>query len=308
MSTHSDNENKEKHIVNTTIAGKEQQVELTPGLKEHILNQPRGVKREFADGVVDPRQDTPKEDLHTESLLDYRYMTKEERRAYRKAEHDRYTEGMNRRQRIGYFFSCHEWHIIITAMVVISVAILSFAVYRQTRPIAISYGIVNSTDPYATDNSVFDDYKAFYGIDSSEKLREVTDLSYDLSTWEEDYNENVAEYSSFPLLCDENLYDVLITDRTGLDCCSYINLIYPLDTLGDDLTALFDGELSDKVVTAKDSADYVSAYAIDISGTDFAERLDTGYDEVYLCFPGNSDENQETARKLLNFIFDLGLY
>lgn len=304
----SDNRDETNKIVSTTIAGSEKQVELTPELKEHILSQPRGVKREFADDVADPRHDNPKEDLHTEGLLDYRYMSRKERRAYRRAELDRYTEGMNRRQRIGYFFTCHQWKILMSLMVIVSVSIISYAVYRQTRPVAISYGIINSTDPYSTDDSVFDDYKAYYGIDKTEKLRAVTNLYYDLSTWEEDYNENAAEYSSFPLLCGENMYDILITDRTGLECCSYINLIYPLDTLGSGLTELFEGELADYVITAKDSADHISAYAVDISGTEFAERLNIGYDDVYLCFPGNSDENQENVRKLLNYIFELGLY
>ena len=35
--------------------------------------------------------------------------------------------------------------------------------------------------------------------------------------------------------------------------------------------------------------------------------MNLGYNDVYLSFPGNSEENVDHIIKLLNYIFDLGI-
>ena len=52
---------------------------------DDILIQPRGVKREVADGFSDPRSAAPKADLATENSLELHAMTRSERRRYRAA-------------------------------------------------------------------------------------------------------------------------------------------------------------------------------------------------------------------------------
>ena len=39
----------------------------------------------------------------------------------------------------------------------------------------------------------------------------------------------------------------------------------------------------------------------------FAKKLNPGYDDVYICFPGVSEDNQKRVKQICNFIFDLGL-
>lgn len=279
---------------------------LSPEQKADILsNQPRGIKRMVAEDFADPRKDKVKEDLKTENSLELQAMSRSERRAYRKADKAKLTEGMTKRQRVRYFVDCYKWGFLVTLMVIVSLSWISFAIYKQTRPVAVAYGIVNSTDPYSTDSSIFSDYKSFYGIAADEKIEVVSDLSYDLDTFEQDYNENAAEYSSFPMLCDENHYDVLFSNKKGVECCSYINLIFTVDVMNDELQNLIYGKLADRVLVTADSAGKNGDFAVDISGTDFAESLNLGYDDVYMCFPGDSEENQDTALKLLNYIFGL---
>ena len=53
---------------------------------DDILIQPRGVKREVADGFSDPRSAAPKADLATENSLELHAMTRSERRRYRRAQ------------------------------------------------------------------------------------------------------------------------------------------------------------------------------------------------------------------------------
>lgn len=212
---------------------------------------------------------------------------------------------MTRSQRFHYFIDCNKWKIIGILMIVVSLAWISLAVYSNTRPTVFAYAVVNSPDPWSVDTSVIDDYKSYYNYKDSDKIKYMQNLHYDPTTFDADYDANGTEYSSFPLLCEDNVYDVLISDKAGVECCSWINLIHPLDTYDGTLKTLFEGELKDRVVTAQDSANHTSAYAINISGTDFANRMNLGYNDVYLSFPGNSEENVDHIIKLLNYILIL---
>ncbi len=274
---------------------------------DDILIQPRGVKREVADGFSDPRSAAPKADLATENSLELHAMTRSERRRYRRAQKKAETADMTRSQRFHYFIDCNKWKIIGILMIVVSLVWISLAVYSNTRPTVFAYAVVNSPDPWSVDTSVIDDYKSYYNYKDSDKIKYMQNLHYDPTTFDADYDANGTEYSSFPLLCEDNVYDVLISDKAGVECCSWINLIHPLDTYDGTLKTLFEGELKDRVVTAQDSANHTSSYAIDISGTDFANRMNLGYNDVYLSFPGNSEENVDHIIKLLNYIFDLGI-
>ena len=287
---------------------KQEQLETCSSKEADILVQPRGIKREVASDFADPRKAAPKADLNTENSLELHSMSRQERHRYNKEHKVSVTSDMTRSQRIKYFFNCNKWKLLVVAMIVVSITWISFAVYQSKKPTALAYAVVNSPDPWSVDTSVIDDYKTYYNYKSSARVRYMQNLEYNKATFESNYNSNADEYSAFPLLCEENAYDVIISDKAGVECCSYINLIYPLDTYTDTLQQLFEDQLKDKVVTAQDSANHTSTYAIDISGTDFAKRMNLGYDDVYLSFPGNSDGNIERITKLLNYIFDLGLY
>jgi hypothetical protein len=42
---------------------------------------------------------------------------------------------------------------------------------------------------------------------------------------------------------------------------------------------------------------------IDISDTEFAKSLNLGYDDVYIGFPGDQQDNHERVADLLNYLF-----
>lgn len=48
-------------------------------------------------------------------------------------------------------------------------------------------------------------------------------------------------------------------------------------------------------------------YAIDISDTQFAKNLDTGYADVYVAFPGVIDRNYTNSLRLLNYVLGIDL-
>lgn len=275
--------------------------------KSDILIQPRGIKREVADDFADPRASAPKEDLSIENSLEVQAMSRSERHRYYKARKGLETAGMTAGEKFRHFMDCNKWKLMGVFMIVVSLTWISLAVYSNTRPTALSYAVANSPNPWDVNTSVFNDYKSFYNYSDSAKIKDMQNLHYDPATYNDNYDANGTEYSSFPLLCEDNVYDVMFSDKGGVDCLSYLNLIHPLDTYSGTLKTLFDGPLSDYVITDQDSANHTSAYAIDISDTDFAKDLNLGYGNVYLSFPGNSEENVEHIVKLLNYIFDLGI-
>ena len=288
-------------------AGSETPLETDALKKSDILIQPRGIKREVADDFADPRAAAPKEDLSIENSLEVQAMSRSERHRYYKTRKKLETADMTAGERFRHFMDCNKWKLMGILMIIVSLTWISLAVYSNTRPTALSYAVANSPNPWDVNTSVFDDYKAFYNYSDSAKIKDMQNLHYDPATYNDNYDANGTEYSSFPLLCEDNVYDVMFSDKGGVDCLSYLNLIHPLDTYSGTLKTLFDGPLSDYVITDQDSANHTSAYAIDISGTDFAKDLNLGYDDVYLSFPGNSEENVEHIVKLLNYIFDLGI-
>lgn len=277
--------------------------------KAYILSTPRGVKREVADGAFDPRKADPKKDLNIEDNLELHSMTRSERRVARKIKYKKDTEGMSSKEKFSHFLYCYKWRIIVSLLIIIASTYTTFSIYSNTRPVALAYGVVNSPNPFKLDQSVVDDYKNYYHMKKSDQVIMTSNINYDLDTYEEDYNTSDASYTSFPTLCYEDYYDVIISDKKGVEYCSYFSIIHPLnDCLTMDLQSLLNSSMSDKILYTEDSEKQSEAFAIDISDTDFAKGLNLGYDDVYLCFPGTDERNIETARKLINYIFDLGLY
>lgn len=284
-------------------------VEHSAEEKAYILSSPRGVKREVADGAFDPRTAAPKKDLNIEDNLELHSMTRSERRMARKMKYKKDTEGMSAKEKFSHFLYCYKWRIIVSLLIIIAATYTTVSIYSNTRPVALAYGVVNSPNPFKLDSSVVDDYKNYYHMKKSDQVIMTSNINYDLDTYEEDYNTSDASYTSFPTLCYEDYYDVIISDKKGVEYCSYFSIIHPLtDCLTMDLQSELNNSMSDRILYTEDSEKQSEAFAIDISGTDFAKGLNLGYDNVYLCFPGTDERNIETARKLINYIFDLGLY
>ena len=125
----------------------------------------------------------------------------------------------------------------------------------------------------------------------------------DLDTADEVYRNDPYDYSltQFPVLCSSDFFDVVITDRTGLDFCSYSNIIFDPEIIISPDTVL---ALRDHEAKAKDSAGAEYFYAYDITDTKFAKSLNFGT-RLYLCFPGRADGNKENAERFLRYLYGL---
>lgn len=260
--------------------------------------------------IKDPRKVPPKEDLRTEDNLEIHNLKGKAKRQAKKERLQEYTDGMSKKEKIAYFIYYYKWKALICAIIIVAFISLSSTLYLQNRPVAISYGIVNC-DTTGMDTSVLEkEYIDYYGFTKKYQTRNSYPLHYNLETYEEDYAKNPDDisYTSFPTLCDKDYYDVIITDMAGLKYCAKTALINPLNAcLTPDLDKVIREEYQDHIISVENYNGDLTEYAIDISGTEFAKKLNPGYDDVYLCFPGTAPENISNIRRLLNFIFDLGL-
>ncbi len=254
----------------------------------------------------------PKEDLKTEDHLEMHGMTRRERRKYKRERYKETTADMSRGQKISYFIYCYKWRFIATIAIAVCAAALIVTLYKNSRPVALSYAIVNSTvSSSELDMSVIEeDYMEYYGFGSDYQLRGTYDLNFDLETYDEDYANNpyAVEFVSFPSLCYNDYFDVIITDETGLNYLSYNSYVHPLDdSMTVDLYNIITSEYEDLITYSINYAEEEDAFAINISDTEFAKSLELGYDDVYICFPGTSEDNYYNVKRLCNFIFNLGL-
>ncbi len=264
--------------------------------------QPRTVAGQIVEYTPDP-DEKKEEDSFVEDKLELATMSFSERRKAKKAKREKEMEGMNRKERCKYLLYYYQWPIIFTVLVGGCVIWLILAVTRSKPPVALSAAILNCSDKDSMTEAIFIDYMVEANINTS--YRTVVECYHlDQNTLMEDfYNDpNNGDFTRFPTLARESYYDIIITDRGGLDYCSNTDIaIYPDYVMPLDIQEA----LKSYEVEAKDSYDQTFVYGYDISDTDFAKSLNLGYDEVFICFPGNTAESQMHAENFIRYIFKL---
>lgn len=255
--------------------------------------------------------DTVKTDMKQENNLEMHHLRGKEKRTARRAQMQERTDGLSAKEKIFYYIYYYKWHFLVAVITIAAVISLIVSLYMRNKPVALSYAIINCNDVDSLDFSVIEnDYMDYYGFDSSYQIKNIYTIHYNLETSEEDYSTNPDDisYTTFPTLCDQDYFDIIITDATGLKYCAVKGLIFPLDTaLASDLYTRITEDYKDLIVKVPDDDDALTEFAINISDTSFAKSLGLDYDDVYLCFPGDSKDNAANIRRILNFIFEWNL-
>lgn len=272
----------------------------------------KGSTRRVAEGFKDPNQVDAEADRVTEDNLELHSMSKRQRRKELRRRFYAGMEDMDTKSKVKYFIHYNKWKIIIPVLVIAIIISTIGTIINNKKPVAISYAIINSPNYYDMNTDVIEkDYMDYYGMTTKKyQIISTGGINYDLDTYEEDSQQysNSAAYTSFPTNCRTNYYDIIITDKKGLEYCAKTSLIYPVDDVfTTDLANAINKNYSDLLTSAKDYDDNEKVFAIDISNTSFAKSINLDFDQAYICFPGADTSNIENIRKMLNFIFDLGL-
>lgn len=244
--------------------------------------------------------------VNTEDNLELHSLSFRERQRARRQRLKDHMEGMTAGQKAGYILSYYKGKIIL-AIIILAVCIaLPVTIYKKSRPVALSYCIVNSTEPSAVDTSFVDEYLDFYNLNGAYQIHNDLTVHLDKDTYLEEYSQNssASVYTELPMLCFNGYYDIMIMDEKGLEYCAMQEIIYPLKTY---LPADIYSQISDRICTADDNDGVTVPFAIDISDTDFAKGLNLGYDKVYLGFPGNTEQNYINAKRMVKFILHLDI-
>lgn len=244
--------------------------------------------------------------VNTEDNLELHSLSFRERQRARRQRLKDHMEGMTAGQKAGYILSYYKGKIIL-AIIILAVCIaLPVTIYKKSRPVALSYCIVNSPEPSAVDTSFVDEYLDFYNLNGAYQIHNDLTVHLDKDTYLEEYSQNssASVYTELPMLCFNGYYDIMIMDEKGLEYCAMQEIIYPLKTY---LPADIYSQISDRICTADDNDGVTVPFAIDISDTDFAKGLNLGYDKVYLGFPGNTEQNYINAKRMVKFILHLDI-
>lgn len=176
------------------------------------------------------------------------------------------------------------------------------------RPVALGFVVLNAQDADIVNLSFEDDYIDHFGITGSYQFKESVglDIDYDYYLEHSEYvqTSNSTDYSILSSDCDLGSYDVIISNATGVKYCAAQNIAKPLKGyLSEDAYA----KLEPYMVEFDDPNGTARTYAIDISNTQFAKDLDTGYSDVYVAFPGVIDRNYTNSLRFLNYVLSIDL-
>lgn len=255
-----------------------------------------------ADSGETKSADTAK--INGENKLELATMSAKERRAIKKEAYRENTKEMSCAQKIAYFFYCYKWHIIIPVCVIFLLTVYGIAFYKNTRPVALSYAVLNSE---AYNDSFHDDFLAHFNISKDYRIEGIPGYNIDYDYYRQNINSAIrdgSDYSTINLNCQAGTFDVIITDRAGIRYCAFVEIVRPLDLYFDAETYT---ALEEHIMKFQDSSYKFYPYAIDISDTDFAKSLCLEYDDIYLAFPGVTEENTSNALRLLEYIYDIEL-
>jgi len=251
---------------------------------------------------VEPKK-KEENDSYREDNLEMKTMSFRERRAIRKARREKEMEGMSRMERVSYLLYYFKTPIIFTVGGILIVSLLLISIIMGKRPVILSVACINVPGSVEITEANFDDYAANTNLAYEGSIKLDATVYLDLETANEVYNSNPYDHSltQFPALCASEFFDIVITDKTGMDYCSYSNIILDPETVISPGTIL---ELRKYQVDAKDADGNSYFFGYDITDTDFARSLHMKKD-LYICFPGKGDTNKENAERFLRYVYGL---
>lgn len=236
------------------------------------------------------------------SNLDQVSMTRKERRKYRKEQIEETTKDMTPSEKRKYLLYYYKEKIIIAVAAIVILTIVGVSYYKTSRPITISYVVVNcqnqmefnvdAIEQYAKDIGKFDGYQ-IKGDTNVQLLKDEYNSEYEA-------NPNSQKYISFETMATADYYDVVITNMEGAVYCGETNVFYPLDKYLDEESY---NKVKDKIVILNNMDGQPGQYAIDVSDNEFMKSLNVGYDDIYIGFAGDQKDNHERNKELINYLF-----
>lgn len=241
-----------------------------------------------------------------ENNLEMRLLPFRERIKAKRAKLKKTLSSMSKKEQFSYILFYYKWTFLAITIAIVCVVSITLTIYKNTRPFALSYAVLNISNPMDLNRDFEAEYIDYYGFPKKYQINLDAQRHLDKETYLQVLNsgQDSADYTGFPALCFNGRFDVVITDEKGAEYCSMQEIFNPLQSyFPADIYPL----LEDRIYEAANNDDVVMPFAIDISDTAFAKSLNTGYEKVYLGFPGTTEENYQHAKLFLKFILGLDI-
>lgn len=205
---------------------------------------------------------------------------------------------MDRKDKLWYIWAYYKFHMAAAVFVLFVLYIIASTAYRSTFSTALHCICINSRTEAEMDFTPLEkDFAAWLGLSNKELITtETSFISYgDAAT---DYS--YASMAKITALASAQDLDILLCDPETID--HYASLGAHLDLEADlppELLAL----VSDRLYYTTGADGAAHAYAIDLSGTEFAEAIGLTQQPPLLGIISNS-ERIDNVLALLHYIFD----
>ena len=247
--------------------------------------------KEPEDSNADDKADEPEDDKEEEQVRIDTLTAKD------------YMKDMSPSEKRKYLIYYYKWYVIIGAIFLALVAYFVVVIRRNRVPSSISYAVINAWDlTDGLDQSLFEDYAQYYDRTDGYTIRGDNQYMFTVDTIT-DPGMSYGAYLRFNSLCPDDYFDIIITDKAGLDFCVADDLSLDVDqALSPEVLQMYEGH----IVSMKDSTGETHNFAIDVSDIQCIKRIGLPYDKVYITFPGDSETNISHAEEFLRYIKEQG--
>ena len=206
---------------------------------------------------------------------------------------------MSFQDKLWYIWEYYKFHIGGLIIAVMLIWVVATSIYNTTIHPALYCMVINNRSDQELDTTVLEeDFHKSLNLGKKEPIYvESAFISYGNNATEFSY----ASMAKISALVASRDLDIFITDRETLDHYSSLDGLADLrQVLPPDMLSAVEGRL----IYADDSTGQSVAASIDISGTDFADRMHLSFDASGLCIVSNSTHTDHILA-LIRYIFGL---
>lgn len=251
--------------------------------------------------IVDELKEKPV-DKDEDDKLEQLALSRRDRRRYKRERLQETIRDMTPAEKRKYLLYYYKEKIIITTAILAAVVILGISYYKSSRPVALSYVVVNCADQLSFNVDAITEYTDAIGKTEGYQVKGDTNVQLvrDEYTKEYEQNANSQKYINFETMATADYYDIIFTDMEGAVYCGMMDIFYPIDRYldADDYEMV-----KDDIVMLNDMDGQPTEYVINVSDNEYIKSLNLGYDDVYIGFAGDQADNHERVKEFLEYLY-----